>query len=148
MTATETDRAYAAGFMDGEGSFMIMNRTRYNKDGTRKQYPYVVLSAASTDLGVIDWMTDRWPASRNEFRPPTDRLKKRYIATWTGSQAERLLWDVLPYLVIKQRQAMLAIACQDTMMPVGTNRLAPGMLDFRYSLRAEMQRLNRRGVAA
>jgi len=148
LTATETERAYAAGFMDGEGSFMIMNRTRRNKDGTPKRYPYVVLSAASTDLCVIDWMTDRWPASRNEYRPQTDRHKPRHIATWTGSQAERLIWDVLPYLVIKQRQAMVALACQDTMMPVGTNRLPPGMLAFRYRLRAEMQRLNRRGVAA
>ncbi len=151
MTAsyTEAERAYAAGFMDGEGSIMIMNGYgRRRKDGTHGRYPHVVLSVGSTDECAIDWMTERWPASRHQFLPKTGKAKPLYVATWTAQRAETLVWAMLPYLVIKQPQAMVVLACFDTMVPAGGNRLRPGTLAFRRYLRAKIQAMNKRGVAA
>ena len=149
MTYTEAERAYAAGFMDGEGSIMILNNYGVRrKDGTHKLFPHVVLSVANTDKSSIDWMTERWPASRHQFIPQTDKHKKKYIATWTAYRAETLIWAMLPYLVIKQRQAMIALACFDTMAPKGGNKLQPGTLALRRHLRTIIQAMNKRGVAA
>ena len=46
---TNTDRAYIAGIIDGEGSILL---TRQNP----KQHPCPVVSVASTDIELLNWL--------------------------------------------------------------------------------------------
>ena len=56
----DTDLAYIAGFMDGEGSIMGVNR--YRSSGTRSACPESLLSIrtaiAQNDIEVLQWMQE------------------------------------------------------------------------------------------
>lgn len=109
----EIDLAWLAGIIDGEGSIFIMKQKR--KDRERDTNYILRVSVDSTDPfmateclkiagGVkIQQSSDKRPNC-------SDRLKWQI----NGSQASRLLSELLPYLRVKFHQATLAIDFQET----------------------------------
>ena len=101
----ETDIAWAAGFIDGEGCISTPVRVRVRN---RRDYS-LALYVGQVDprplLRLRDWFG-------GTVVPRTSWGRGRPIFMWriTGNTAEAALRTLLPYLTVKQEQARLALA--------------------------------------
>lgn len=100
---TESEKAYIAGFFDGEGSVLI----QYNKLQHRC---FLQLVVANTYKANIEYLKEKLGGSFSEHEWPK---KFNYKKTWywrvSSHQAEAILKCLLPYLKIKYRQAKLVL---------------------------------------
>lgn len=97
----DTEAAYLAGIVDGEGSISL---TRVKQKGG---YWRVVLTVSSCDKGLIEWCA-RWGGATlfDMDRGPNRRLQHRW--TIVGQALRKLLKDIRPYLIIKADRAKWA----------------------------------------
>jgi len=102
MTVAQT--AYLAGMIDGEGSICI---TRRNDPESRTGYFYrAVLHVASTHADVLATLQHWTGLGRARvFDEPRQNRKARWQWMTWSNQAAQVVRTVLPYLVIKERQA-------------------------------------------
>lgn len=92
---SDIDRAYLAGIVDGEGTIGTSIRLQIR----------VVISM--TDQRVIEWIAGRTGRTvRCQIRPGVRPL---YDVGWVSQQAAAVLRQLLPYLKVKDKQAVLAI---------------------------------------
>lgn len=103
QSPTESDKAYAAGLFDGEGSINI------DKPRTNKGYSLKVSVAQITPQAPA-WLKTRWGGSTREYA--TRKGKPLYTWAAVSMCASGFLSDIAPYLLIKQNQALLAIEFQ------------------------------------
>lgn len=101
MSVREVDKAYVAGFFDGEGSIQI-TRPRKSKGFT------LHVSVAQSESTTLDWLCTLWGGSVSPHGRPGISVWRIHTAA-----AERFLTDIEPYLRIKRKQAQLAIAFQN-----------------------------------
>lgn len=107
----ETELAYLAGIIDGEGTISIHAHTKRHRTKARKGEPYRILQPMvqifNTDLTLIEWLH-----SRIGFRfNGRDRRKARtsYQVAVSGYRTYAILTPMLPYLIAKKSQALLLI---------------------------------------
>lgn len=116
--ASETDLAYMAGIIDGEGSVSIWS-TRRNanarNDGSAPAWVLEVV-VVNTDKTLIDWCEARFGGSSNLRRRPPEKSFWKDVYRWrcSGIHAEALLRRVRPWLIIKASQADLAFEFRST----------------------------------
>ena len=109
---TETDKAYLAGIIDGEGYIGI----GMNKGTDNRQPQYVLrISIAQSNQPFLVCLRDKWGGlgSICVNRSPR-QAKVGYRWHISANQAASILEDILPYLVIKKPQAELALEFQVT----------------------------------
>ncbi len=129
------EAAYLAGFVDGEGSIMIL---------ARKGTISIRTSITNTDHDVLDWI---WKTvgvgDLHLARFSTEKWKTTWTWNTNGDSTESILTQILPYLRIKKVQAELAI---ETM-----NRLRDPVYKADRTWQVEwyerMHALNKRGPA-
>ena len=87
---TETDWAYLAGLVDGEGSISI-NHT-------------VMVRIFNTDMGIIDWLTDHFPDAKviKANSNTSYGFKLCLSVRWNGRNSIEVLTRILPYLQSKK----------------------------------------------
>jgi hypothetical protein len=142
MTWSETDLAYMAGIIDGEGT--ISARRRKNQQGAR--YVDFMLSVANTDERLIRWIHERFSGSI-DFRQQRQSDIHKPLWRWTTSatNGELVIVAVRPYLVIKQAQADLYLELRET---IGNGYMLTDEIKAkREELVTELHRLNKRGKA-
>jgi hypothetical protein len=94
----DEDMAYAAGILDGDGSFSIM------KSGN-KYYPCIQLSNAFQ--GMAEWLYENFGGSLRIKRPQKSHYKVLYVWSVRGLEGcKNLIGFVSPYLVLKGKQAL------------------------------------------
>jgi hypothetical protein len=100
------DRAYMAGFFDGEGCIRFQ-RGVVQKSGMRYYFPAVLLS--NTNREIIEFINSIWPGFTVTKARNANNPNSRPLYHWqrTGVSAEVFLRDIGPYLRIKNRQATL-----------------------------------------
>ena len=149
--------AYLAGIIDGEGSLCIyrVNPAKYN----RYQTPNfrAGLHISNTRVELMNWLDETFSnfnsghkkSKRSIFKK--NSTHERWIYDWVV-QGHRLLdicTQVLPYLVLKKRQAELIIEFRktyETQKGFGANTpLNPEIIAIREDIRVEMCRLNAKG---
>lgn len=115
---TDSDRAYAAGLLDGEGSIVI--RAQHVK---KRQYSSFVLRVSITNgfYPIFDWLQARWGGHiswRNRAAP------RRPCGDWilTSKAAAVFLLDVQPYVRIKHDQVKNGLSFQATKRGKGQSR--------------------------
>lgn len=112
---SSADAAYLAGIIDGEGCIGV-SRTSYNR-GLQLE-----LAIGNTDVRLMDWLLDKvgigW---KYVYQPKMPRAKLSYRWAVSGGAAAMLLVQVLPYLVIKRDQALLAMEFQSLCPGRGRN---------------------------
>jgi hypothetical protein len=103
----DTDWAYAAGFVDGEGCIAIARS--FMPRGNRFYYTIQVV-VANTDRTVLDWMQGMWAGG--VFRVTSSRGGGRNSWTWRCGPgvAQTFLPGIRPWLKIKQAQCDNALA--------------------------------------
>lgn len=127
MSKTQkTDWAYMAGIMDGEGSFSISKVTNHTESGK----PYFAydckILVGNTSVVLMKWLVEHFGGV---YRVASSHLSKiagtdKAIAkSWSGSnfktcyrwtcegyrKQQEFLLAVIPYLVIKREQAIVAL---------------------------------------
>ncbi len=144
-----TDWAYIAGIIDGEGCI-----------GIRKNVPELgrfkaVVTVANSNKLLIDYLYSLFGGSCNEYQDKRKYKSGRYrkpVWFWRigDKQAELFLRQVYPYLLIKKPNADLIFKLRETF---GTyrgshNGVPSNIIELRQQYSDEMQELNRKGIAA
>lgn len=98
MMATETEKAYMAGILDGEGSLNISHR------GGRRD-PQKSVSVANTSLELIDWIIERFGGRVYPYKK-REGWKQVYLVKWTSKEdIGYLLNQIIDYMIIKRKLA-------------------------------------------
>lgn len=101
---TETDLAYLAGLIDGEGT--ISASISLNTSGYVAVNKF--LSIFNTNYKLMLWIQSRF-GGKIYSRDRADLWKTEHQIKWSPEEASEILKWVLPYLVIKSEQAELLI---------------------------------------
>ena len=102
----ETEKAYIAGIIDGEGSIMLQ---RFHA----KEYPSPCVSIASTTLELLKWIKKTVGkgviVSKKNYNP--EKHQDCYSYTLKYNDAIKLIEDIYPYLIIptKKKRAQLIL---------------------------------------
>ncbi len=138
-------KAYIAGLIDGEGSICITRKGLLN----RVQY-LAMISIQMCDREGIDFVASRYGGKVYLYQPPGENRQVTY--SWKLSKnpvVKQLLYDILPYLMIKRTQAILLLEY--------VNKFSHGVGNHPYSEKETIERdlyrkicggLNSRGTEA
>ena len=151
-TPKETDLAYLAGLIDGEGTVTLEKHGRRRKGNNEMGISPIVL-VANTDytliqhtvnlfrkLGVNPYVKSQNPKKKNR------RKKTCYWVTCKGlNKCKRILIPLLPYLVGKQAQARLILEWIESR---GDTNVAKGKpySDYDFQIWDKVKSINHRGV--
>ncbi len=100
---TETEKAYIAGFVDGEGDFTVNRRFHQGTNG-RKYIGYsAYLEIGNTDKAVIDWLHDVLSITCNVYcQKQSNNRRDMYRLRMSGKQSLVVARAILPYLQVKK----------------------------------------------
>ena len=135
---------YLAGFLDGEG-YIGINRHAKIKD--KYQQFDLRVEIVNCDQVVIQRIAKKLGLEiiRREWRKVN--WKPSYRASIGGNRAARLLRRLLPYLIVKKKQAKLAIEFQQMKNQKNWKKMNPDEYnDLKDSYRQEIKQLNHRGI--
>lgn len=108
------DRAYLAGFIDGEGSIGLYS-TNYPKQRRKGWSPsfFIRLAVCNTDKEIPEFLKDHYGGSCLLEHPGqysySNRIAKIYRYNATGKICYEIIKDIVPYLKQKKERALLAI---------------------------------------
>lgn len=105
----DVDRAYFAGIMDGEGCVTIARA----KKGKWSYYT-LFLSMACTDPSLMIWIIEKFGG---RVAPRTKcKTNRKDVWVWrvASREAEAVLRQIEPFMVVKRDQARLALAFRDS----------------------------------
>lgn len=134
---SETDCAYLAGLIDGEGSIFVMKH--------RDKTFYPAVSICMTHPGALSWMANALGLTASLVRRTPEGWRDQLSVRVHGKRAIRLCERILPHLKVKRLQAEMILS-----FPADERR-APGVLldkevnATRASLREQINALNSRG---
>lgn len=119
---TEVQRAYAAGFFDGDGTCNI------GHGGNNNDLVHVIVGVTQKDRECLDWLVEH-------FGGTIVRERDRYWR-WTPKSKEAFLREIAPYLVLKkERVTRLLEGYYDVAkLRYGSRGLPPGELQKRREL--------------
>jgi hypothetical protein len=140
----ETEKAYLAGLIDGEGTVSIV-RLRHRGPGFEHYVASVEIS--NTNVKMIDWVMERLGGSVVvDARKKVSGQKQVYRIGLRNKLAEKVLLEVLPYLVLKGKQAELVLELRSRTRRDGDRRrLTSAERAYRSHLYEECGKLNVRG---
>ncbi len=104
------ERAYAAGFFDGEGCVQLYMRPGTYRDPKAPNNSFRSnLSMSSVDPEQIEWIKERWGGAIRIFggKRVKEGHRELYNLQLTAEVAERFARDILPFVVTKREQLEL-----------------------------------------
>jgi hypothetical protein len=148
----ELEKAYLAGFLDGEGTISLRLRTQYGK-----QFFTPIVSLCSTDKDIIDWATAVIGYGSVQYKSKEKENNK--ACYWTRlrgiNSIETFILDVFPYIHMKRKKKLAVLMLEwITLHKKTKNEQHPSVKkgekfkfsEREYEIMAEMIELNRRGV--
>lgn len=144
---TEVEKAWLAGFWDGEGSITIFTHTE--KNGRNKICPTILVT--NTHEGVIAHVVELLDRLGTSFavnvqKKNTDKHKDAYHVTTRNMQYIKVVLEAIyPYLVCKKPQATLMLRYVTKKMLQRETNGRPRYDDEDYEIQEECQAMNRRG---
>jgi hypothetical protein len=135
---TDFEIGWCAGIIDGEGCIRIQRHT----------FGLVVI-VGSTNLEMLLKLRDLWGGNISPKKSGIKEHWKPYFL-WqiTGRKAFPMLESILPHLVVKQKQATIALGLKDLLCK--QNNYKEGANEEyrrqRHELYMELKRLNAKGV--
>lgn len=132
---------YAAGVVDCDGSIWV---TRYIRKSGKFAYR-LRLNVTNTRRPLLVWFSDYFGGGSITSNRRKERAWKTcYCWAISGERAVVFLELVLPYLVIKRKQAMLGLEFASTHVGKG-GQLTENFVQHRERIYQEMRKLNARG---
>lgn len=132
-------RGYVAGVIDCDGAIWISRENR-------KPHPHFTLRTAvsNTRKGLPDFFVEHFGGSCRTYSKSSDKWRDEYRWNVASLRAAEVISLALPYLVIKRRQAILALEFASTIVP-GQSRLPDSWRAMRERIYHQMIELNKRG---
>jgi hypothetical protein len=147
LEPTESDNAYAAGFIDGEGCITVRANTQNVRRGWGTSC-YASLTVSQTDYNraVLYWMSDRWGGKVRKMAPPKNpKWAQGYEWCITSQMFYKCMDDVRPFLKIKSMQADNALRLRTMRLGRGKgNQLTTEERAMHVEISDEAKRLNQR----
>jgi len=133
----ESEKAYVAALLDGEGSISIYEHTNY---------PRLSVSIYNTNKEVIDYLSEilDYHIDRGVDNRERSRQNKDCYVMMIRRQEESLdfLKHVKPYLVTKKEQAELGIDFMEEVIYRDSHKYTDEKIEKLYSLKEKMGELN------
>ena len=142
----ETELAYIAGIVDGEGSIIISKlKPNINKGEINFRYQ-LFCKVINTDKRMIDWLANKTQTkSYKDFRnKDSPNSRNTFSIHWPVNTTILLLDKIYPYLVIKKEQVDLAIKFRHSFDDIGHKLATDQIINFREQCYLKMQTLHRR----
>jgi hypothetical protein len=139
----ETEAAYLAGIIDGEGSISMTAA----KKGTDKEYFRIVMSVSNTDKELVQWI-GQWGGSFLWDRHHREGSKPQHRWTAVGNLLREILPQTIPFMIVKKDRAewaLEALAIQADRQPYQLYR--PEQLRRLYELREYFDLDRRRSLS-
>jgi hypothetical protein len=149
ITTDKVDWSYLAGLFDGEGTFSIyQNSGNYKKlaSGEVRQYNFTNsrVEITNTSVELMEWLVRHFGGVYYTHRRAKAIHKVAYSWRPKGkNNTEKILLGVMPYLVIKRRQANILLQYIRLGSSCGTEQRDT---EKRFELMRECQELNKRGL--
>lgn len=106
---TKLSRQYVAGFIDGEGYIALSHRFEHNSSGTYGTWSSWVTITNTKPL-ILHLIQNKYGGFMYKRIPdPTKNHKPAYQLIFVKKTARNLLKSILPYLILKKRQAELLL---------------------------------------
>jgi hypothetical protein len=143
---SDTDKAWAAGFFDGEGCVYVRRQVRENYNVVRgwKPSPYALASASQVDPRPLQFLQQRWGGSLRSLkrrRHPNERDAWEWNCS--ARQAYQFFHDVMPWLLCKRAQAVNALRLEPLRKAQGSGQaLTDEEVAVHLEIVAEARRLN------
>lgn len=103
-------REYLAGFVDGEGSIMIVKSGRPRADGVQVSFS-ATLMIANTHRQALEAIQGIYGGRiDSNGKPHNPKWKQGWSLIWKGPAAASLISALRPHLLIKREQADVALA--------------------------------------
>lgn len=137
----ETEKAYLAGLIDGEGSVSIIRATTPNaRHGISHQLRIMVFN---TDFKMISWVKKTVGYRYISYRKQqSERHKPSYAYSVTAQKAIEVLRAVYPYMITKRAQAEVAFMFSSTIKNVGRKGIEQEVFSFRDECKLKINSLN------
>lgn len=132
-----TERAYAAGIIDGEGCIEIIKWQDYRNSKYKKPYGprYIVaVEVHMADIEVVKWLQERLGAAIKTKIPKNPRHRTCYHWVLYSKRAFNFLQEIKDFIVLKKEQ--IRIVEEFMKLP----------REDRENLYLQMHKANRRGV--
>lgn len=137
----QTDLAYIAGFVDGEGTLSIVDQP----GGSKPKPNWVIhVSICNTDRTVLDWILFKCGGSIHRIRPSGPRRKESYTWKISGLGAVKFIGAILPHLKMKKPHAEILLGFRLTVS--GNTPLTQDVKLARSEMVSQIRLLNKRGV--
>lgn len=142
---TETEKAWLAGFIDGEGCVGVYLCKSYKE----KKYPKPNVGISNTHKGSMIFVSKLLKQGTAQWYPAKSKgkkYKKCYNVVISGiPSVYPLLKNILPYLIVKKKQAEYTLRWCKLYMNRETIRTKEP--DECVELRRKIKELNKRGVS-
>jgi hypothetical protein len=123
VATAETDLAWAAGFIDGEGCVSIVQRWT-GACSTKKSYRYYQLNINVPQINKDPLLKlQKMFGGQIQAIKPTGPRRQSFVWTIHAALAGRMLSMLVPYLIVKKNEAELALQYQNDVKPRGQGRL-------------------------
>lgn len=140
------DHSYMAGMIDGEGCITISRASKGRSFSIR-----VDVGMSVKALPLLERMQSQYGGTIAAHRQSTDRWSEARRWTVNGKQAAVTLAAVSPFLLLKDRQAVIALSLHGRIM--GAEKSLTGkrstwtdeLMDYATRAKAEIERLNAKG---
>lgn len=148
MSLSSANAAYLAGLVDGEGCIFISQTTTNSAaKGCKRGIAYRSgITISLTNLPLLQRVKKLTGVGKIR---PVKRPSRKHKYAWRWSawsiEASDLISKLLPFLVLKKRQALLQMKFQSIMRYPGSKGLSDKEWNQRQLLHEKMRRLNKRG---
>ena len=145
--ADQIGYAYAAGLIDGEGCIRIARSRVVPTNENRSVCYSIELQIRMTDRSPLDYLQELFGLGHIYATASSKpQWKDTYVWMCKSGQVTKVLRLVRPYLIIKARQADLALEFDGRLRVVGfKSRVPEALITQRDRLYQQMRRLNARG---
>ena len=149
LSLTETQKAYIAGFFDGEGclSYYKMKSKSSRMGWTFVGCAYMTNTHLETIIALKNMIGFGCMRKRNVYSYSGNR-KETWNISFSPRQLKILLEAIYPYLITKKQQAKIMLEYFSTLKwgRGANNPLSKKEISYREELFVVFRRLNRRGV--
>jgi len=135
------DKKYLAGLIDGEGYIGCEG----------KKYVKAIINIANTYKPLIEILHNEFGGSMREYIDKRSYKSGRFrkpVYHWIirNSQAEKILRECYPYLIIKKEQAKTVFSIRKN-ININYREVPSNELERRKSLKIKLDKLNEKGIS-